>query len=113
MKYFIKEFLGLKIMTAVKTVTIYHLSEILRDPLWGPQYRTFWDSLMNYFIVEFLCLKIVTAVKTVIIYHLSEILRDPLWGPQDRLTLRGSCVPKWSKSLPVMNIITCSTWSHP
>ena len=37
MNYFIWEFLGLKIMTAVKTVIAFHLSEILRDPLWGPQ----------------------------------------------------------------------------
>ena len=44
MNYFIREFLGSKIMIALKTVIIFHLSEILRDPLWGPQDRTFWDS---------------------------------------------------------------------
>ena len=37
MNYFIGEFLGSKIMIVVKTVIIFHLSEILRDPLWGPQ----------------------------------------------------------------------------
>ena len=41
MNYFIWEFLGSKIMIVVKTVIIFLLSEILRDPLWGPQDRTF------------------------------------------------------------------------
>ena len=40
MNYFIREFLGSKIMIVVKTVIIFHpLFEILRDPLWGPQDR--------------------------------------------------------------------------
>ena len=70
MNYFIGEFLGSKIMIVVKTVIIFRPSEILVDPLWGPQDRTFWDSQMNYFIGEFLGSKIMIAVKTVVIFHL-------------------------------------------
>ena len=71
MKYFIGEFLGSKIMIVANNGYYFSpLSEILRDPLWGPQDRTFWDSQMNYFIGEFPGSKIMIAVKTVVIFHL-------------------------------------------
>ena len=66
MNYFIGEFLGSKIMIVANNGYYFSpLSEILRDPLWGPQDRTLcpvWPCVST--IVQ-----IIIVVKTVIVFR--------------------------------------------